>query len=140
MYIKALHCSLQPKPTEGFSYSNEYSINLELAERLCGFENYFRKSAFARLDSEASWTQAIQKLAENGPRLRIYLMTKIERHMPENPFVKHVEIARSTIMSNLRRNRRQHGNRDAHRRRLPDGSTLKKGSSWHEHHYSFSFG
>lgn len=26
------------------SYSNEYGINLELAERLCAFQNYFRKS------------------------------------------------------------------------------------------------
>lgn len=27
------------------SYSNEYGINLELAERLCAFENYFCKYA-----------------------------------------------------------------------------------------------
>jgi len=44
--------------------------------------------------------------------------------MPENPIVKHAEAARSTIMSDLGCNRRQYGNRDAHRRRLPDGSTL----------------
>jgi hypothetical protein len=27
------------------SYSNEYGINLEQAEHLCAFPNYFRKSA-----------------------------------------------------------------------------------------------
>src|SRR5271170_2282265 len=59
--------------------------------------------------------------------------------MPENPIVKHAEAARPTIMPDLGCNRRQYGNRDAHRRRLPDGSTLKKGSSLHEHHYSLSF-